>query len=697
MLRIRRCSALVLCLIPGGMLRAQARPGLTIDDLQTLKAPGYMQLSPDGGQLAYTVGDRLLLVSTRAPNSPRQLGKGSLPTWSPDGKRLAWYSSESGTQQFMVMDVQSGHSERVTNLKGGIKPDTRTRVGGWSGDPQRYSWSPDGARLVFASQVEAPDGRSENAVSAAAPGGDAKSGAPLVLTTKTPPAWTLNGIFTSAFGPPAPASATDKPTPLPPAMVNQLFIVDLSRSDVRQLTTDASVYFNPAFSPDGRTIACASSEGHNPWTGPHNLYAIDVATGRKSPLTTGAGDKRLPRWSPDGKWIAYTGGEHFGTQSVFVIPANGGEPINVASKVGRYIAEFEWLPDSRSLAMLDRDGVNWPIVRVSVPDGAPEPLTGDAAAMRQSLTVSHNGTLAWAQNDESHYGVILRLPPGAAAASVLVDLNPQMRHWELGTQEVVRWKNSRGDRLDGVLIKPVGFRAGQKYPLIVDGYPSQPNGFKGNLMLGNQMWASKGYAVFWPNARAPHTWMDPYREEGFGQAGKGPGGWDVMVDDVTSGVDDLIRRGIADPGRMGLYGFSNGGGVVNYLVTRTSRFQCAVSVGGVYPDWLLPTFLHTDATIPTFEGGTSPWDDPAAYVQLSAVFHLKAVTTPMLLAAGDNDGDFLLGTIELYNGLRWLGKDVTFLRYPGQGHGFSGAALQDFWERETLFFDHHLKPEPRPN
>jgi len=197
--------------------------------------------------------------------------------------------------------------------------------------------------------------------------------------------------------------------------------------------------------------------------------------------------------------------------------------------------------------------------------------------------------------------------------------------------------------------------------------------------------------VFWPNARAPHTWMNAYREAGFGEAGKGPKGWDVTLDDVLSGVDELIRGGIVDPDRMGLYGFSNGGGVVNDLVTRTNRFKCAVSVAGVYPDWLLPAFPHTDTTIPTFEGGVSPFDDPAAYVQLSAIFHLKAVTTPMLLAVGDNDGDFLLGTIELYNGLRWLGKDVTFLRYPGQGHGFSGAALKDFWERETAFFDDHLK------
>jgi dipeptidyl aminopeptidase/acylaminoacyl peptidase len=92
------------------------------------------------------------------------------------------------------------------------------------------------------------------------------------------------------------------------------------------------------------------------------------------------------------------------------------------------------------------------------------------------------------------------------------------------------------------------------------------------------------------------------------------------------------------------------------------------------------------------EGGADPWSDPEPYIQLSAVFRLKRVTTPMLLADGDDDGQFLLNTIEMYSGLRWYGKKVTLLRYPGQQHGFTGAALHDFWRREHAFFDRYLKP-----
>ena len=85
-------------------------------------------------------------------------------------------------------------------------------------------------------------------------------------------------------------------------------------------------------------------------------------------------------------------------------------------------------------------------------------------------------------------------------------------------------------------------------------------------------------------------------------------------------------------------------------------------------------------------------EDPKAYAELSAVFQLNKAKTPMLLADGDDDGDFLLDTIEMYNGLRSEGVDVTLLRYPDQGHGFTGPAMTDFWRREMAFFDRYLKP-----
>ncbi len=628
-----------------------------------------------------------------AGSAPKAISKGSLPTWSDDSRRVAFYSSRSGAQQLWVADTKSGAITQITNVAGGISPDPRTRQSGSVSDVLRVSWSPDGEKLVFASRVESATAKTEAAAPKWEPA-DAAAGRPLVLTGETPAAWTLNGVFTSAFGKP-PDPAKEDGNALPKVMVNQLFIADISNKSIRQLTTDDSVYFEPAWSADGRTIVCSSSEGRDPWSGPLNLYAIDPASGTKKPLTTGTGDKRMPKWSPDGKWIAYVGGDHFQMASVFVIPAAGGAAVNAGAKVQRYIIGFEWLPDSQSLAVQTWDAVDWPILRVRITDGSVEKLTS-GPAMRLVYSVSRDGTIFWTQSDGSHLSVVLERSARDRTVREIFDANPQIRNWTLGEQEVIEWKNKRGETLQGVLLKPVGYQAGKRYPLIVDGYPAQPNGFKAGTMMGNQLWAAQGYAVFWPAARSPHTWMDAYRDQAFDEAAQGPNGVGVLVDDVMSGVDEVIRRGVADPERMGLHGFSNGGGVVGYLVTQTNRFRCAVWASGVYPDWILPAMLQTDSTLSTFEGGANVWDNPETFVNLSAVYHLKNVTTPMLLAVGDDDGYFFLGAIELYNSLRWQKKDVTLLRYAGQSHGFTGAALKDFTAREIAFFDRYLKsPGPQ--
>src|SRR5690242_19015576 len=151
--------------------------------------------------------------------------------------------------------------------------------------------------------------------------------------------------------------------------------------------------------------------------------------------------------------------------------------------------------------------------------------------------------------------------------------------------------------------------------------------------------------------------------------------------------------GYANPDKMCLYGHSNGGGVADYLVTQTGRFKCAVVVAPVLPNWMGSALLQTGSWgLVADLAGTKLWDDPLAYVKLSAVARANRVKTPMLIAVGDEDGQFLLGAIEMYNALRFAGADVTLLRYPRQGHVFTGTGLQDFWRRYMDFFRNYLGP-----
>jgi dipeptidyl aminopeptidase/acylaminoacyl peptidase len=706
MLKLSRyaCANSVLCVtllsFIGMAIVAPAQPkhAVVIEDLETLKRADCVKLSPNGDAVAYVLDGDIWIVEVKKRSAPRHVGNGASLSWSPDGKRLSYSSRQSGTLQLWILDVTTGQINQLTSFSNGIDPNPWAYHLPNTNEPVSQSWSPDSDKLVFTSQV---DGADQTNVQKPAVTPTSKSGKPLVLTNKTPPEWTLRGVFSHSDITPEWATWTKGSEPgdsplLPPMKVSQLFVVDVRTRAVEQLTRDGGMYFNPDWSPNGRQIVCASTDGQalgaETYT-PVNIYVIDIATGKKTALTVGSGDRWLPRWSQNGMWVAYwSGPQPWAKHSLGVSSIRGGKPLDVMSQLDRLVYDYEWLPDSQSLVVNYVDGVSWALAAIDLSTGHVRTLVGDSEVMRMYLSVSKSGSLAWQQSDAGSQGVIRVLPVGSRESYVLLDLNPQVHDWTLGEQEVVRWKNYRGDARAGILIKPVGYQQGHRYPVIVDAYPQQGNGFKGTAMSGNQAWASEGYAIFYPNPRCPHFWA-AYSATEDQNAAKGPDGWDTAVDDVLSGVDELVHLGVADPDRIGLYGFSNGGGVVNYLVTKTARFKCAVSVAGVYPDWERPMFLDTSSAVDIFAGGITPWDDPEGYIKLSAVYHLHKVATPMLLAVGDEDvHDMLLGTIEMYNGLRRFGRNVTLLRYPGQGHGFTGAALKDFWNRENIFFNGCLEP-----
>lgn len=685
---------------------------VTFGDLKNFKEGFGLKLSPDGKALAYFIGEGgensvyggIWIVSTQSGQQPHRIATGLLPLWSPDGEHLAYYANDKKKDlQLWVLDLATGQARQLTSFPKGIDPDPVTYMAGWIFDALRYSWSPDSAQLVFCSRTIAKRATKDISTGTISLPRQ-KPGNPLTLTPKTPKEWTMSGVFVHASGGLSQGVERWKngfpvlinATAGQPPEVNQLFTVDITTKKVKELTADDAWYFSPDWSPDGKSIICASYEGRPVvGYGPDisNIYAIDVEKGARRAVTSGLGAKTMPTWSPDGQFIAYRlhRGTLFGERSVVIVRPTGADAVDVTDRLDRSVDDFEWSPGSKSIVVNYQDGVISRLAQIEVQTGKTALLvSGEDAGRRDLLTVSRSGTAAWEQSDPSSPAVLEVLPPGAPASIPLVEINPQVKEWILGQQEIVTWRNQRGDEMEGVLIKPLGYQTSHHYPLIVDAYPGQMDGFKADPMMANQAWAAKGYAVFWPNPRSPHTWENPFKSAAFDQAGKGPEGWDVAVDDVLSGVDELIARGIVDGDRMCLYGFSNGSAVVNYLVTRTNRFKCAVSASPAMTDWIRPSLLDTGAAVAPFDGGVTVWDDPEAYVRLSAVFFLNKVKTPMLLAVGDED-PALLDSIEMYNGLRQFGQDVTFLRYPKQGHGLTGAALDDFIQRVDNFFDNHLR------
>ena len=162
----------------------------TLKDLTALKEANWMELSPDGEKLTYTVGGDIFLVSTKIGNGPQKLQKGSMPRWSPGGDRLAFYSSQTGDRQLWVLEARTGRTRQITSLDGRINPDPKARILGHTSDPMRFEWSPRGDQIVFGSQVDlkTPEQKEQHSDELS------DSVQVLVLTPESPTASSLQGI-----------------------------------------------------------------------------------------------------------------------------------------------------------------------------------------------------------------------------------------------------------------------------------------------------------------------------------------------------------------------------------------------------------------------------------------------------------------------------------------------------------------------
>jgi len=270
--------------------------------------------------------------------------------------------------------------------------------------------------------------------------------------------------------------------------------------------------------------------------------------------------------------------------------------------------------------------------------------------------------------------------------------NPAVSKWKTWTQEVVRWKNAHAEELQGILARPSG-GAHLPLPLVVDLYSSWRNRFLHMPVLGNYLFVKAGFAVFFPDHRAPHTFPEMSFGEGYVGAAKDRDPVDVLTDDVMTGVNELVQSGIADRNQLFLYSSSNGASAINQLLTETHEFRAAVSHGGV-ANWL--GYYQTrrrlgDETIPGFLGGKKPEDSPELYRRISPVFQVDRISTPLLLVIGEKDTRFE-DTMEFYRALRKAGSPVSLVTYPGEGHGLSTAALAEQHVRRALDFFRAAKP-----
>ena len=274
--------------------------------------------------------------------------------------------------------------------------------------------------------------------------------------------------------------------------------------------------------------------------------------------------------------------------------------------------------------------------------------------------------------------------------------NPQQTEYNWATSELIRWKGYNGFELEGIVYKPENYDATKKYPLLV--YYYELNGdnlhsYRGPAPTASTInpteYASAGYVVLIPDIR--------YKP---GYPAKG------AYDCIMSGTDYMLKNYSIDSMRMGLQGQSWGGYQTAQLVTMTNRYKAAMAgapvsnmfsaYGGIRWGSGLNRQFQYESTQSRI--GATMWERPDLYIENSPIFHLPKVNTPLLVMANDKDGAVpWYQSIELYTGLRRLGKPCWMLNYNDDDHNLTKLPNKiDLSIRMRQFFDHYLKDEPMP-
>jgi dipeptidyl aminopeptidase/acylaminoacyl peptidase len=330
-----------------------------------------------------------------------------------------------------------------------------------------------------------------------------------------------------------------------------------------------------------------------------------------------------------------------------------------------------WSDDGKTIYVVDGVKATVQVLAVSVETGAVAPVTsvrGAVFADRDEKTGLLQVTYSDPASAPDLYAVKAPERLGDRSAWIqLTNANPQVAQFALGGAEEISWKSKDGKTVGGILVKPVGFRSGQRYPLIVQihGGPAAAEVLDFRLGYEAQVYAGNGYAVLLPNYRGSTNYGERHRLDIVGDY------FQKGYEDIMTGVDELIRQGIAAPDSMGVMGWSAGGHWSNWILTHTDRFK-AISSGAGAMNWI-SMYAQSDVQrnrAEYFGRGKKPWEDFEAYWRVSPLRYINNAKTPTLIHVVDGDPRVPRPqSEELHMALKQRGVPTEFFVYPGSTHG----------------------------
>lgn len=421
--------------------------------------------------------------------------------------------------------------------------------------------------------------------------------------------------------------------------------------------------------PDDRYERGITEEGDN-----SDLYLLEVASGKIERLTNNKDiSESALSFSPDGSLIAFSAPDDYKfmhLNKVYVRPVEGGQWRKLGTGFDFDMNVGWWSSDARTLYFDAGMHATTQCFALDIASDKVAQLTHEKA----SLAVSRDevtGTILINYSDPSTPAAVYTVAAldqiGNRSAWIrLTKANPQVDNIALGEEEEITWKSTDGTMASGILLRPVGYEKGRKYPLIVaiHGGPAAADvlGFNGGY--GSQIYAGAGYAVLMPNYRNSTNYGEKFKLESQGDY------FTKGYQDIMTGVDYLIAQGIVDGTQMGALGWSAGGHWSNWILTHTDRFK-AISTGAGTMNWI-SMYAESDMqrVRQWYMGDKLPYDDFDHWFAQSPLKYIRNAKTPTMIHVVQGDPRVPRPqSEELHMALKKLGVPTEFFVYPGNSHG----------------------------
>ena len=611
---------------------AQERRAMTTDDGLKMVSVGNALMSPDGEWVLYSRSElnwddnkretTYHMIPAGGGESFQFIGKagGSGFQFSPDGEYLSFRRAVDEVQQIFVMRTNGGEAVQLTKHK--------TSVG-------TYQWSEDSDRIFFV----ADEPRSEEDEKEHKKGDDA------IFVDEGP-----NGQRESHW--------------------NNLWVFLIEDEKESQITKEDFRIGSFNVSPNTKRIVyTARRENLRNQQYLAEIFLLDLEDSTTTRLTNNRAPEGRLIWAPDGVHFAYravsdTDWEQ-NESKIRVMNADTKEHRLVSGEFRGSISQMAWTPDSRAIFFGGRQGTNSNLYRLDVRSGKVDQITDVVGTMRVGSFSKDRTKMVYSYQDFDTPSDLYVSPTNDYGPTRLTDANPSIEtDFLLANGAVIRWRSTDGLEIEGILLLPESYRRGTRMPLLLHVHGGPAGAFSNSFRSSYHVWAGLGYAQLLPNVRGSSGYGDTFLQGNYQDIGGGD------YRDLMSGVDYVIEAGYVDPDQMGIRGWSYGGILGGWTITQTGRFKGA-SLGAMVSDWpseYAPGFNH-DVHL-WYIGGT-PWENPEAWRQKSALTHVTNITTPTLLMHGINDRtDTEPQSMMFFTAIRDQGRTARYIKFPREPHGF---------------------------